>query len=207
MTIRVSRLGAVAGNPFFLKQTPPVVALTGRILLQTRSMEARDDDAWKEWFQLYGPKLLLCARQWTRTLADAEDVVQDAFIRFWRHQRNLPGEPMALLVTSVRRAALDLARRDGRRAAREERSQADGETPFAFFETPLEGDERRAALEEAMARLPREQREVLVLKIWAELTFGQIGAELDVSPNTAASRYRYGLAALRQELAAADCHG
>jgi DNA-directed RNA polymerase specialized sigma24 family protein len=44
---------------------------------------------------------------------------QEAFVRFWRHQRPLPGEPMALLVTSVRRAAIDLGRGETRRTARE----------------------------------------------------------------------------------------
>ena len=167
----------------------------------------QNPDSWQKWFQLYGPKLLLCARQWTRTFADAEDVVQEAFVRFWRHQRGLPGEPMALLVTSVRRAAFDLARRDGRRANREERASAGSDEHVALFQMPLEGDERRAAIEEALGRLPIEQREVLMLKIWGELTFDQIGTEVGISPNTAASRYRYALAALRQELAAADCHG
>lgn len=172
-----------------------------------RMEDEPDHESWNTWFQLYGAKLLLCARQWTRSLADAEDVVQDAFVRFWRHQRNLPGEPMALLVTSVRRAAFDLARRDGRRAVREERAVADGGEPSAAFQIPAEGEERRAAIEEALQRVPSEQREVLVLKIWGELTFEQIGAELGISPNTAASRYRYALAALRNELTAADCHG
>lgn len=168
--------------------------------------EARDHESWKNWFQLYGPKLLLCARQWTRSAADAEDVVQEAFVRFWRHQRNLPGEPIALLITSVRRAAFDLARRDGRRTAREERA-FDGPEIRPVFQTPLEGDERRATIEAAMQDLPPEQREVLVLKIWGELTFDQIAATLELSPNTAASRYRYALAALRETLTAADCHG
>jgi RNA polymerase sigma-70 factor, ECF subfamily len=182
------------------------MTLIRQILPRSERMEApTEHDSWKNWFQLYGPKLLLCARQWTRSLADAEDVVQEAFVRFWRHQRNLPGEPMALLVTSVRRAAFDLARRDGRRTAREEWAQGVDE-PLVFFQAPVEGDERRAAIEEALQRIPAEQREVLVLKIWGELTFEQIAAELGLSPNTAASRYRYALAALRQELVA-DCHG
>jgi RNA polymerase sigma-70 factor, ECF subfamily len=169
-------------------------------------MEALPDhESWKNWFQLYGPKLLLCARQWTRSLADAEDVVQEAFVRFWRHQRGLPGEPMALLVTSVRRAAFDLARREGRRIAREERVA--GDEPAFVFAPPAEGEDRRAAVQAALGRLPEEQREVLVLKIWGELTFDQIGVELGLSPNTAASRYRYALAALRQQLSLAECHG
>ncbi|HVS54359.1 MAG TPA: sigma-70 family RNA polymerase sigma factor [Opitutaceae bacterium] len=167
--------------------------------------DASDHDSWKNWFQLHGPKLLLCARQWTRTAADAEDVVQEAFVRFWRHQRHLAGEPMALLVTSVRRVALDLARRTDRRLAREERAERAG-AAAAFFVAPSENDERRLAIEEALRRLPSEQREVLVLKIWGELTFEQIGATLEISPNTAASRYRYALAALREELTAAECH-
>lgn len=173
----------------------------------THMEELPNHDSWKNWFQLYGPKLLLCARQWTRSPADAEDVVQEAFVRFWRHQRGLPGEPMALLVTSVRRAAYDLARRDGRRTAREELAADNDPVSPPLFRRALEYDERRVAIEEALQRIPPEQREVLVLKIWGELTFEQIGAELGLSPNTAASRYRYALGALRRELTAADCHG
>jgi RNA polymerase sigma-70 factor (ECF subfamily) len=113
---------------------------------------------------------------------------------------------MALLVTSVRRAALDQARRNGRRAAREEHA-TEGETAFRQFFCPVAADERRAEIEDALRLLPTEQREVLMLKIWGELTFEQIGETLELSPNTAASRYRYALAALRQHLASAPCHG
>ena len=169
--------------------------------------EFRDHDSWQNWFHQHGPKLLLCARQWTRSVADAEDVVQDAFVRFWRHQRSLPGEPIALLVTSIRRAALDRARRESRRSLREERALAGADELAPCFERDLETDEQRGTVEEALRGLPAEQRDVLVLKIWGELTFEQIGAALEVSPNTAASRYRYALAALRGKLKAADCHG
>lgn len=168
--------------------------------------DATHHAAWQDWLQRYGPRLLLCARQWTRSRADAEDVVQEAFVRYWRHQRALPGDPMALMVTSVRRAAFDLARRDDRRAARDGRAGV-AEDPVCAFECTLDGQERRAAVEDAVGRLPAEQREVLVLKIWGELTFEQIAAALELSPHTVASRYRYALNALRTELAAADCHG
>jgi RNA polymerase sigma-70 factor (ECF subfamily) len=183
------------------------MALSGQISTHSALMEdALPHDSWKTWFQLHGPKLLLCARQWTRCAADAEDVVQDAFVRFWRHQRGLPGDPLALLVTSIRRAACDLARRESRRDAREERAGSDAASYF-LPGASVEFDERRATIESAMRRLPAEQRDVLVLKIWGELTFEQIGVALEVSPNTAASRYRYALDALRRELSTADCHG
>lgn len=173
----------------------------------TRMESAHEHSTWKQWIEAHGPRLLLCARQWTRSLADAEDVLQEAFVRYWRHQRHLSGDPQALLVTSIRRAALDLARREDRRAAREER--ADGgleEREGVFQKLPGEGDERRQEIEAALRRLPPEQREVLVLKIWQELTFEQIGEALDIPANTAASRYRYALIALRKQLEPL-CHG
>jgi RNA polymerase sigma-70 factor (ECF subfamily) len=166
-----------------------------------------EQHGWKSWIEAHGPKLLLCARQWTRSMADAEDVLQEAFVRYWRHQRQLPGDPQALIITSIRRAALDLARRENRRTAREEKAGGGLEEDSILFEKlPGEGDERRAEIELALRRLPAEQREVLVLKIWQEFTFEQIGETLGIPPNTAASRYRYALNALRKELEPL-CHG
>jgi len=138
-------------------------------------------------------------------MADAEDVVQEAFVRFWRHQRGLGGQPAALLLTSVRRAACDLARRDLRRARREEQSDGGPGGNEPLFAPWSDGDDRRAFIEAALRRLPEEQREVLALKIWGELTFEQIAAQLDIPANTAASRYRYALSALRNELTT-TCH-
>ncbi len=156
---------------------------------------------WSEWFELYGPKLLLCARQWTRSVADAEDVVQEAFVRFWKSQRQLGGEPLPLLITSIRRSALDLARREERRQRREDRSAELPEAEDCWFQMPLAPlDERQLALEAALRALPSEQREVLALKIWGELSFEQIAEQLQISPNTAASRYRYALATLKKNL-------
>ena len=168
---------------------------------------AHEPTSWKDWFASNGPGLLLCARQWTRSLADAEDVLQEAFVRYWRGQRNLQGDPRALLLTSMRRAAVDLARKDIRRVNRETNASADPSLCEDLFEADggIDG-ERRREIEAAMARLPQEQREVLVLKLWQDLTFERIGEVLGISPNTAASRYRYALAALRKELTPV-CHG
>ena len=69
-----------------------------------------------------------------------------------------------------------------------------------MFEPGLEQAEERAALEAAIRTLPVEQREVVSLKTWGELTFQQIATVTDESPNTVASRYRLALATLRQRL-------
>jgi RNA polymerase sigma-70 factor (ECF subfamily) len=50
---------------------------------------------------------------------------------------------------------------------------------------------------EGLAALPPEQREAIVLQLWHRHTFGEIAEPLDLSPNTAAGRYRYGLQKLR----------
>jgi len=63
-------------------------------------------------------------------------------------------------------------------------------------------DESQRALVAALDLLPRKQREVLVMKIWNELTFAEIASALEISQNTAASRYRYALAALKKNLPA-----
>ena len=60
--------------------------------------------------------------------------------------------------------------------------------------------ESQRALAVAIDRLPAEQREVLVMKIWNELTFADIGTVLGIPQNTAASRYRYALCALKKNL-------
>ena len=153
-------------------------------------------EEWKVCFSELGPGLLLFARQWVRSAADAEDIVQEAFVRFW--QRNQSIEKRGLLYAMVRSIALDLIRRDSRRARREAAAMSETEQtaePQFQFE-----DEHQQALALALDGLPKDQREVLVMKIWNELTFAEIAEALGISQNTAASRYRYGLAALRKTL-------
>jgi len=159
-------------------------------------------DDWPAWLAAHAAALVLFARQWAPAAGDAEDVVQDAFVRFWR-ARHRAEDPVAYLFACVRHTALEWRRGRHRRQAREA-AVARPEAAEPLFTCPVECDERRRAIEAALRRLPAEQAEVVVLKIWGGLTFEQIAAALDVPANTAASRYRNALAKLRDLLAEAN---
>ena len=157
-----------------------------------------ESEPWRECYNALKSKLLLYARQWTPSTADAEDVVQSAFVRFWKLNPDAQQEHYPILYAAVRSAALDLHRRETRRSAREVTYHE--QDPEAWFDSPIERQDEAALLENALARLPDEQREVVVLRIWGELTFAQVAETVGVSINTVAARYRYGLEALRKHL-------
>jgi len=152
---------------------------------------------WKDWFARYGPRLLLFARQQTRTAADAEDVLQNALVRVWRNHGGLAHVGLPLVYKNIRWCAIDHARSEDRRSARES-GVLDHDQPL--FENPVLPDDAGGALEGVLRQLSAEQREVVTLKIWGDLTFEEIGQSLDISPNTAASRYRYALERMRELL-------
>lgn len=159
-------------------------------------MHQSDTDSWRDCLGQHGPALLLFARQWSASRADAEDAVQAGFLRFWK-TRGRARDPLAYLYACVRGAAMDLGRGDRRRERREHDAAPD---PVSAFEHPLERAERGAAVEAALNQLPGDQREVVVLKIWGGLTFAQIATAVGVPASTAASRYRYALTRLSAEL-------
>ncbi len=147
------------------------------------------------------------SRQQTRTESDAEDVLQDAMVRLWKSDmvdlsEEGSREPsLAAAFTHIRRAAIDLARKNIRRANREDRAmEMDEYSDVVWFDNALEQDERTAQIETALKTLPDYYREVITLKIWGELTFEEIAETLDIPMNTAASRYRYALEKLRRTL-------
>jgi len=151
---------------------------------------------WRRWLEDHAPKFLLFARQRTRSEADAQDLVQEAVIEAWQRRNDDQPPPAALVFATLHRRAIDLARRDDRRAGREQAAQQPA--PAAWFDTDAEDRELRQLMQDAMNRLPDIYRDVITLRVWGELTFAEIAEALRIPANTAASRYRYGLAELRK---------
>ena len=152
-----------------------------------------DSASWKYYFEQWGPSLLLFARQQTGNLPEAEDVVQEAFIKVWKKYGHKNQITKSLLYATVLTMAIDFYRSHGRRKVREHRVFTESEGETIWFQRNLETQERNTILEQAVQELSKDQQEVLVLKIWGDLTFQEIANTLEISTNTAASRYRYAL--------------
>ena len=142
--------------------------------------------------------------------AQAQDVVQDVFLRVWRKPGTFDakrGELGSYLRLMARSRALDLWRESqaaGRAsdrlkvvvAGQEERPD---DRPALAAERGME----REAVREALRELPSAQREALVLAYWGGLTADQIAQRADVPLGTAKSRIRLGLAKLREQVGVA----
>src|SRR5690606_37098957 len=173
--------------------------------------------AWREWLAEHAPRLLLFARQQTRSNEDAEDILQDALVKLVEKieaEEFVGGQEawMPYLYTTIRRLSIDLGRRDDRRKRREDAVGSDVESEqkdsfHPWFESESSDDETRALLEAGLKELLPKFAEVIVMKIWGEKTFAEIGETLEISQNTAASRYRYGLEALKKKLGSARRKG
>ena len=133
--------------------------------------------------------LVLYGRALGLSHGEAEDVLQETFLALMQKPQ-APENPEHYCVRSFRNRALNYRRSLWRRLTRELESHRWFERSSG--ETPAE-----AAAMRCLAALPMEQREVIVLKIWHQHTFEEIGQLLAASPNTVAGRYRYGLQKLR----------
>ena len=158
--------------------------------------EVSDSSEWARWLEQYAPGLLLFARQQARSEADAQDLVQDALVECWQRAGAGGPPPPAMVFAAIRRRAVDLARREDRRGRRE--AAAHVAAPQCWFDSAVEDRERNQVIQQAMERLPELNREAVTLKIWGGLTFAEIAEVTGIPPNTAASRYRYGLEELRR---------
>ena len=151
-----------------------------------------DPDALGKLLDRHALALVLYARQFC---ASPEDVVQTALLKLVR-LRIPPTNAVGWLFHAVRSAALDASRSERRRQKHEAAAASEGWFTNADDTAGL--DARSA--EEALATLPLELREVLVARIWGQLTFEDIAAAMDSSAATCHRRYTEGLEMLRARL-------
>ena len=134
------------------------------------------------------------------SLSDAEDVLQEVFYRLSRFsiRIQLVRNPLAFVFKTARNEANRYLSRRIRNLKGCRQYEEFNEIIQNVISGPNLEDEETVA--RALAQLPDEQREVIVLKYFEELTFQEIAAVSGISMNTITSRYRYGMEKLRSNI-------
>jgi RNA polymerase sigma-70 factor, ECF subfamily len=144
----------------------------------------------RELYEAKARELILYGRALGLSHSEAEDVLQELFVTLLKMETT-PENPVHYAVRGMRNRALNFKRGFLRRIVRELESKK------WFEQDGGESPQERAAMQ-CLQKLPADQREVIVLKIWHEHTFEEIADLLQLSPNTVAGRYRYGMDKMRK---------
>jgi RNA polymerase sigma-70 factor (ECF subfamily) len=133
--------------------------------------------------------------------ADADDVLQETFARLARTRRKLAA--VENLVAYVFAAARNEGNRLASRRAREGKHRLEL-TPEALFQEAASNGNRDREMAEwvtaSLARLNPDHREIVMLKVYADLTFREISAVTGLPQGTVATRYRSALEQLRWQM-------
>jgi RNA polymerase sigma-70 factor (ECF subfamily) len=147
-------------------------------------------------FDEQAAQLILYGRALGLSHGEAEDVLQETFLALLRLE-SPPAKRQHYCVRAFRNRALNYRRTLWRRLSREWES-------LRWFEKNSDETPAERAAMRCLADLPVEQREAIVLKLWHGCTFEEIGGLLEISPNTAAGRYRYGIQKIKTRLEGAE---
>jgi len=158
-------------------------------------IETMDAGQLSSWYDAHCDRLVLYAQNWLPK-ESAQDVVQGAFARLMM-QKVAPEDVPAWLFRTVRNGAITRLRR--RASWRRRRAQLSAEQPPWFESRPEDLIDARMA-QEVLLTLPVEQREVVLLRVWGQLSLKQIGEVVGSPLTTVYSRYKAALAAIRERM-------
>lgn len=149
-------------------------------------------------YDLAAQRMVRYAATITRNQHDAEDAVQTALVRVAGDPQRLGRcrHPWSYLLRMVRNEALVILRRKRRWSLVSNLS----DLLTRRLVDELDREDTHRAVWAALRSLPTLQSEVVVLKIWEGMTFIEIAEILEISPSTAASRYRYAMEKLTHKL-------
>jgi len=139
-----------------------------------------------------------------------EDVVQEVFLRLAQKPPSMPetaaGDPQAeravlssRLFSVTRNLCMDALRSETRRRRREETVAPDEAVTGGI--DAIEADDTRQAVEHGLSKLPSDQREVLVLRLFGDQSYKQIAAITGKKVGTVGWLISVGLKALSSDLA------
>ncbi len=162
-------------------------------------MAARDPAALGELFDRYGSLAYGIALHVLRDPGRAEDAVQDAFLKLWSAAANFDpgrGSLRTWLVTAVRNRAIDQLRGRPARERQEIALSEDFGAPNAGPEELASASLERDAVRAALAELPAEQRQAVLLAYFGGYTQVEIAELTSVPLSTVKGRMRLALGKL-----------
>jgi RNA polymerase sigma-70 factor (ECF subfamily) len=151
--------------------------------------ERLDRDSVRRLYEDHARGLLAYACTFVASFATAEDVLHQVFERLLRGDLAITGAPVSYLHRAIRNASLNKIRDSAAHVNFDE----------GWLDSPSGMEQTAVELQSALRELPEQQREVILLHVWGQMSFEEVGAALEIPPNTAASRYRYGLSKLREQ--------
>ncbi len=145
----------------------------------------------EEWIELYQDDLYRYAFFRLGSRADAEDILQDAFVKVATSEREITN-PKAYLYSTVMSGCVDMLRR------RVKTKFVDEITAAPLQSVEQEAEEEFSRIDRLLSRLPEMQREVIHLHIHSNLKFTEIAEVLNTPVSTVKSRFTSGIERLKQ---------
>jgi RNA polymerase sigma-70 factor (ECF subfamily) len=152
-----------------------------------------DEDVVEAIYREHGAALRRFVLSASRDPQQAEDVVQETVLRVWQHAPEITGSLRSYLYRTAGNIMIDNYRRAQRRPESLENSLTD---PADALEK-VDGLLNRVLVEEALLRLSREHRDVLVALHYRRFTVNEAAVQLNIPSGTVKSRAYYAVRALR----------
>lgn len=168
-----------------------------------RRVQAGDEEALAELYDRFTPLLYPVALRIVRSVGDAEDVVQDAWMQVWKRSATYDpgrGTVAAWLITVARSRALDRYRSMASRNRAESRVDPEPDAPPSDPASDAASGDVGARVREALGQLQPQQRRVLEIAYFDGLSQSEIAERVQAPLGTVKSWTRQGLMRLRELL-------
>ena len=158
--------------------------------------------AFDEIYRIYAKRLFAYCKQYTKRTEDAEEIVQDVFVRLWNSRTIIRQEDSlrSLLFIMSKHSLINAYRANLNSLVYEDYVDYQAELVVDDIANMFEYDEFIRELKRALGTLPATQRKVIELSRLQELSNKEIAQELSLSEQTVKNQLSLGLKALRSEL-------
>lgn len=161
-----------------------------------------DRQSYEQLFRLHYSELCSYAVNFMEDLDDAEEVVQEVFVKFWENKDeiNISSSARAYLFRSVRNASLNKKKHIKIREEYKEHNEREIDSNFVDLENILDASELEMRIRTAIDKLPTERRKIFIMSRYDELKYQEIANKLNISIKTVENQMGSALKFLRKEL-------